>query len=244
MKIQCLIADDEPIALEVVERHLQNIPGVEIVHKCTQATEAFQALVSQPVDVMFLDIEMPGMNGIDFVKSLKNPPEVVFTSAYSNYAVEGFELDAVDYLMKPISQQRVAKAIEKVLEKKRLKLRAIEHGVPSSEVQRNGKPYFFIKTGSGLTRIDLDKTLAIEGWENYVKIVCENKTYVAHNTMKKMESMLSDYHFLRIHKSFIINMNKVQALQDAEITVEDRIFSIGKSYRKGVKNTLMEFMTG
>lgn len=240
MKIQCLIADDEPIALEVVERHLQSIPGVEVVHRCTQAMDAFQALVQQPVDVMFLDIEMPGMNGIDFVKSLKNPPEVVFTSAYSHYAVEGFNLDAADYLLKPISRQRMAKAIDKVLERKRLKQKAMEHGITTAEVQRNGKPYFFIKTGNGLTRIDLDKTLAIEGWENYVKIVCENKTYVAHNTMKKMESMLSDYNFIRIHKSFIINLNKVQALQDAEIMVEDRTFSIGKSYRKEVKSMLMD----
>ena len=234
MILNCVVTDDEPVARDILEEYISMLPELELVAKCSNAVETFSVLNNNEIDVLFIDIKMPEINGIDFIKSLKTTPYVIFTTAYSSYAIEGFEVDAVDYLMKPISYERFLKSVEKVYS--RYKNENPNHNL----INKNdtNPSFFFIKSDAGLARIDYDKIQYIEGMENYIKIVCDNKTIVSLTTMKSIESLLPNANFLRIHRSFIVNMNVVDRVWDFNFYINNKAIQVGKSYKKSIQEIL------
>ncbi|HMG16385.1 MAG TPA: LytTR family DNA-binding domain-containing protein [Saprospiraceae bacterium] len=234
MILKCVVTDDEPVARDILEEYISMLPELDLVAKCSNAVETFSVLNNNEVDVLFIDIKMPEINGIDFIKSLKITPFVIFTTAYSSYAIEGFEVDAVDYLMKPISYERFLKSVEKVFTRYKNEHQSLNS---LNKIEQN-PGFFFIKSDSGLARIDYDKIQYIEGMENYVKLVCNNKTIVSLTTMKSIEGLLPKSNFIRIHRSFIVNMNMVDRVWDFNFYINNKAIQVGKSYKKSVQEIL------
>lgn len=234
--IKTIIVDDEPLALDILEAFVSKMPNLQLIAKCENAFEANEVLQNQKVDLMFLDIQMPQLNGVDFLKSLANPPCVVFTTAYPEFAVEGFELNALDYLVKPISMDRFMKAVNKVAEKLAAKQEAEE---PASTDQ-----FFFVKADKKLVKINFDDIVYIEGLKDYVIIKNETNRVITLQTMKSLEDKLPPQTFRRIHRSFIVNMNKIQALDGSVVEVMEKgqvkHLPIGKNYR----DELLELING
>jgi len=234
--IKTIIVDDEPLALDILEAFVSKMPNLQLVAKCENAFEANEILQNQKVDLMFLDIQMPQLNGVDFVKSLANPPCVVFTTAYPEFAVEGFELNAVDYLVKPVSMERFMKAVNMVAEKVAAKQEVDE---PASTDQ-----FFFVKADKKLVKINFDDIVYIEGLKDYVIIKNETNRVITLQTMKSLEDKLPPQTFRRIHRSFIVNMNKIQALDGSVVEVMEKgqvkHLPIGKNYR----DELLELING
>ncbi len=235
MKLNCIITDDEPIATEILEDYIQLIPELQLVSKCNDAIETFSELHRHITDLLFIDIQLPEISGLDLVLALKKPPYIIFTTAFPQYAVEGFNLDAVDYLLKPISFERFKKAIDKVMQRHHVTLAlAGQRKETYLQPAETGNPHLFVKTGMGLIKIDLCKILYIESLENYVKIISDNKNNISLNTMKNMETQLAPNGFVRVHRSFIINMARVDSYADNCFCIGDQKIPVGKSYRKMV----------
>jgi len=229
--IKAIIVDDEPLALDVLETYVEQMPEIELVQRCENAFEANEALKNNDIDLMFLDIQMPQLTGIEFIKSLSNPPCVIFTTAYPDYAVEGFELDAIDYLLKPISLERFMKAVNKVSEK----IATRQQQDSSSAVDDDGD-YFFVKADKKLVKVDFDDIIYIEGLKDYVIIRQEEGRVITLQTMKSLESRLPSTHFKRIHRSYIANINKIRAVVGNMLEViekgQTKHIPIGKNYRE------------
>ncbi|MFZ1748801.1 MAG: LytTR family DNA-binding domain-containing protein [Saprospiraceae bacterium] len=228
--IKAIIVDDEPLALEVLETYISQLPNIELVSKCENAFEANEALKNHQIDLMFLDIQMPQLSGIDFLKTLSNPPHVIFTTAYPDYAVEGFELNAVDYLLKPISIERFLKAVNKVSEK--LSLRKSEHDHGSTE---HADDFFFVKADKKLMKINFDEILYIEGLKDYVIIRQEVGRVITLQTMKSLEDRLPTNNFKRVHRSYIVNVKRITAILGNMVELMEggkiKQLPIGKNYR-------------
>ncbi len=226
--IKTLIVDDEPLAQGIIETYVNQLPNLELVAKCSDAIAANQVLQNNEVDLIFLDIQMPQLTGIEFMKSLSNPPLVVFTTAYSEYAVEGFEMDAVDYLLKPISIDRFMKAVNKVED--RLKDKQGGTGVSVNE------DHFFVKADKKLVKVNFNDILYIEGLKDYVIIRQEEGRVITLQTMKSLESKLPANNFKRIHRSYIVNTTKINALVGNMVEIkekgENKNIPVGKIYRE------------
>lgn len=228
--IKAIIVDDEPLALDVLETYIEKMPELTLVAKCENAIEANEALKNNEVDLMFLDIQMPQITGVEFLKSLKNPPAVIFTTAYPDYAVEGFELNAIDYLLKPISLDRFMKAVNKV---------STQMGTKGSDsaspVEMEGD-FFFVKADKKLIKVDFDTILYIEGLKDYVIIRQETGRVITLQTMKSLETKLPDATFKRVHRSYIVNINKINAVVGNMLEVTEKgqtkHIPIGKNYRE------------
>jgi DNA-binding LytR/AlgR family response regulator len=224
--IKTIIVDDEPLALDVLEALIGNIPSLQLVARCENAFEANEILLNQKIDLMFLDIQMPQLTGVDFLKSLSNPPCVVFTTAYPEYAVEGFELNAVDYLVKPISMDRLLKAVNKVTEKINSK---------GNNEHEESDLFFFVKADKKLVKINFNDIVYIEGLKDYVIIKTEASRVITLQTMKSLEDKLPSSIFRRIHRSFIVNMSKINAVDGTEVEVLEKgqvkHLPIGKNYK-------------
>lgn len=229
--IKAIIVDDEPLALEVLETFISRIPEIQLVKKCENAFEANEALKNNHVDLMFLDIQMPQLSGIDFLKTLSNPPCVIFTTAYPDYAVEGFELNAVDYLLKPISLERFMKAVNKVSEKLAAKRSDNENNHSADVVD----DFFFVKADKKLVKINFDDILYIEGLKDYVIIRQETGRVITLQTMKSLEDRLPVTKFKRVHRSFIVNIKKITAILGNMVELMEggkvKQLPIGKNYR-------------
>ncbi len=227
--INVLIVDDEPLALDVLETFIEQMPEINIVKKCENAFEANEALKHNDIDLLFLDIQMPQLTGIDFYKSLKNPPEVIFTTAYSNYAVEGFEMDAVDYLVKPISLDRFMKAVNKASEK--IGSKKVGSNASSTEEE----DFIFVKADKKLIKVNYNDILYIEGLKDYVIIRMETGRVITLQTMKSLEDKLPEKFFKRIHRSYILGLNKIQAVVGNVVELVEngktKQIPIGKNYR-------------
>ncbi len=228
MIINTLIVDDEPLALDVLETYIEKMPELHLVKRCINAFEANEALSAHEIDLMFLDIQMPQVTGIDFVKTLANPPLVVFTTAFPNYAIEGFELDAVDYLLKPISAERFMKAANKATEQ--LRLRA---GQTSGE--EGDADFIFVKADKKFVKIKYIDILYIEGLKDYVIIKTNNGRVITLQTMKSLEAKLPLKYFKRIHRSYIVGLEKINAIVGNQVEViekgKPKLLPIGKNYR-------------
>lgn len=234
--IHTIIVDDEPLALDVLETYIEQVPELQLVARCANALEANKVLSEEEVDLMFLDIQMPQLTGIDFLKSLVRPPLVVFTTAYPNYAIEGFELDALDYLLKPISMERFLKAVNRASDM--LKLRQIED-TPQTEDHaplETHDDFIFVKADKKLVRVNYDDVLYIEGLKDYVIIRMEKGRVITLQTMKSLEDKLPRHRFQRIHRSYIVNLDKIQALIGNMVEIVEkgqiRHLPVGKNYRE------------
>lgn len=230
--LNVLIVDDEPLALDVLETYISQMPELKLVRRVTNALEANEVLKSEPVDLMFIDIQMPQMTGIDFVKTLSDPPMVVFTTAFPNYAIQGFDLNALDYLLKPISLERFMKAVNRALEHHEI----MQRDSNSSPIVPVGNAdFFFVKADKKLVKINFKDIIYIEGLKDYVIIRLENARVITLQTMKSLEDRLPSNKFRRIHRSFIVAMDKIVAIDGSLVEVMEKdkpkALPIGKNYR-------------
>lgn len=234
--IKCLAIDDEPLALRQLSTYIGKVPFLQLVASCQSALDASAILADQDIDAIFIDINMPDLNGMDFVRSLQNPPIVVFTTAYSEYAVEGYKVDAVDYLLKPFGLADVVKAAEKV--KRQYDLL---HADNVSSIDADDA--IFIKSDYKVQRIPVSNIVSIEGMGEYIKIYVSGQTKpsVVLMSMKKMDERLADRHFMRVHKSYIINLACISEMTKTRITMTNgQEIPIGDSYR----NAFTEYIAG
>jgi len=231
--INVIIVDDEPLAQDVLETYIEKIPELNLVQKCNNALEANEALKEKQVDLMFLDIQMPQLTGVDFVKTLSNPPIVIFTTAYPNYAVEGFELNALDYLLKPISLERFMKASNKAIAQIELK-RSGGSASPSAPAEEE-PDYIFVKADKKLVKINYHDIIYIEGLKDYVIIRQADSRVITLQTMKSLEEKLPQHIFKRIHRSYIVNIERIDAVVGNMVEVMEKgkakHLPIGKNYR-------------
>lgn len=231
--IRTLIIDDEPLALDVLETYISKMPDLKLVGRCANALEANEFLRKQEVDLIFLDIQMPQISGVDFIKALPNPPLFIFTTAFSNYAVEGYELNAIDYLLKPISIDRFMKAVNKAMEQ--FELRRKEESTAGSIINADGDDFFFVKADKKLVKVKYDEILYIEGLKDYVIIRLEQGRVVTLQTMKSLEDKLPVNRFKRIHRSYIVSIDKIHAVDGTSVDVYEKgqikQLPIGKNYR-------------
>lgn len=235
MKIRTLIVDDEPHAIEVIESYLANFSQVEIAGRCSSAVQAFQLLQQRTVDLMFLDVKMPALLGTDFLRSLKNPPKVIFTTAYSEYALDGFELNAVDYLLKPIPFDRFLKAMDKVYQLNDHRPAAVlAHEVPAGDVES----FLYLKVERKTIKINVNDILWIESLRDYVKVVTGNQVYISKQKISLLEEMLPERKFVRIHRSFIVALNKIDSFYSASIEIGGHELPIGRLYKQDVQKRL------
>jgi len=237
--IQCIIVDDEPLAQRVIEKFLEDLPHFNIVAKCNNAFEAMDAVNANNIDLMFLDINMPKLSGLSFLKTLKNPPLVIITTAYSEYAIEGYELDVVDYLKKPFSFERFFKAVQKVQERlKKVETPAIENRPLEDEIpvevtsELSTANFIFVKANKKNYRVDIDDIYYIEALGDYIKIHTSNSVLVTYQSMKKIESILPSNIFVRIHKSYIVSVNKIKSVEGNMVEVKNEKLTIGNSYKQ------------
>lgn len=224
--IKCLIVDDEAPARRIVEKFLTDLPGYEIAGQCKNAFEAMEMLHSSKPDLMFLDINMPNLSGIQFLKTLDHPPLVIITTAYRDYALDGFELDVVDYLHKPFSIERFIKALNKV----RARIDVVEI-IPAAAEVKNDLNYIFVKEDKRNYRVDTKDILYVQADGDYVNVVCRKRTYFVYMTMKKIEDLLHGSDFVRVHRSYIVNLAYVTAFEGNRILINETAVSLGSAYR-------------
>ena len=236
--IRCLAIDDEPLALRQLAAYIQKIPFLQLVKACESALEARQIMEEEMIDAIFVDINMPDLNGMDFVKSLAAPPLVVFTTAYSEYAIDGFKVDAVDYLLKPFGLDDMKRAVNKV--KTRYDLL---NATPTTTVTTptDDDNTIFLKTEHRMVRVDIDKIRYIEGMSEYLRIYLEGvqRPLIVLLSMKKMEERLPSASFMRVHRSYIINLRKIQEVNKSRVIMDaDTYIPIGDLYREAFNNYL------
>jgi DNA-binding LytR/AlgR family response regulator len=231
--INAIIVDDEPLAQDILETYLEKIPQIELIAKCNNAFEANDVIKAQDVDLMFLDISMPQLTGTDFLKGLVDPPVTIFTTAYPNYALEGFELNALDYLVKPISTDRFLTACNRAIEQAELKQKAKAGEVVEEAPDAD---FFFVKADKKLVRVNLADIVYIEGLKDYVIIRMPNDRVITLQTMKSLDERLPSADFQRIHRSYIVNVNRIEALHGNMVEVKEKgkttSLPVGKSYRE------------
>jgi DNA-binding LytR/AlgR family response regulator len=219
MKITCIAIDDEPLAVKKIAGYIQKIPFLELVAECRSAFEAMEILRSNKIQLMFIDINMPDFNGMEFVKSLTEKPYVVFTTAYSEYAVEGFQVEAVDYLLKPISFSNLLKAANKVKELVDLK------SAVQPETVKSTANHLFVKSEYKLVRIELDDIKYIESQHEYIKIhLVNSQPVLTQLSLKAIEEQLSPDKFMRVHRSFIVQLNKISVIDRNRIVFDGKIY--------------------
>jgi DNA-binding LytR/AlgR family response regulator len=235
MKIKCIIVDDEALARQVVRTYLEDLSEYEVVRECKNAIEAMDALNNESVDLMFLDINMPKLSGLSFLKTLTNPPAVIITTAYREYALEGYELDLVDYLNKPFSFERFLKAINKA--KAVITCKSVcKEQAPLKE--NHSSDFIFIKVDKKTHKLNFNEIIYIEALGDYIKIHTSDSTIVTYMSLKKMEAILPAHLFPRIHKSYIISLNKIVSIEGNMLEFGKEKITIGSSYRKNFFNII------
>lgn len=227
-QIKCLIVDDEPIAREIIKAYCQHLPMLHIAASVGNALEAKTILQNQKIDILFLDINMPVLNGIAFLKTLKNQPQVIFTTAYKEYAVDAFDLAACDYLLKPFSLERFIVAVDKALEKSRHSPLPPNGGITDSDKTEN---YLFLKFDGKIYKLMHEELLFAEAQGNYTKIVTTQSTLLPSMTFSSFEELLPKPLFLRVHRSFILNKSKITHIEGNRVFIQNHEIPIGSSYR-------------
>src|SRR6187431_1415806 len=234
MKLRCLLIDDEPPALKVLSRYIEAINGLEVAGQCKNAIEALDVLHQKTVDVIFLDIKMPHIIGTDFLKNLSHPPKVIFVTAYREYAVDGFELDAVDYLVKPVSFERFFKAITKLN-----RLMGKETISASVDYKSNPEAFVYLKVDKDMKKIFVNDIVYIESWKDYIKLFLINgKSLIIKQTITAMENLLSEHRFLRVHRSYMVSINKISGYNGISVQLETKEIPIGRLYKQVVMEKL------
>ncbi|MBV9963618.1 MAG: response regulator transcription factor [Parafilimonas sp.] len=219
--VKCIIIEDEVLAQDVIKSHLQKIAGFELTGICNNALEAKQVLTVKEVDLIFLDIQLPGMTGLNFLRTLQNPPLVILTTAYTEYAIESYEFNVIDYLLKPISFERFSKAVNKVIESKLL-------------LQKLKADHIYIKSSGKYFKINFSDIIFIEGMKDYLKIFTADATIVTLQTMNEMEKQLPADQFIRVHKSYIVSLARIKSIYGNNIETGKSTIPIGINYKEKV----------
>jgi len=227
--MKCLIVDDEPLAQEVIESYIARIPNLQVVKKCSDAIQAFEVMKKEKIDLIFLDIQMPVIDGLGFLKSVKNIPAVIITTAFPQHALESYDFDVTDYLLKPVSFERFLKAVNKVLDQKK--------NIPSNAPELKSD-FIFLKVDGKLVKVNFSEIMYVEGMKDYLKVFLKDKFYVVHQTMKRFEESLPHQQFVRVHKSYIVSLAAVKTIIGNYIEVNDQHIPIGANY----KNELIQLV--
>jgi two-component system, LytTR family, response regulator len=229
LKLRCLAIDDEPLALELLEDNIKHLPFLELASKCSNAMEAMKIMQQQEVDLIFLDIQMPGLTGLQFIQSMKRRPLIILVTAYEKFALDGFNLDVVDYLVKPVALERFIKACYKALD-----LYRINHHIPVANESTPG--YFFINVDYKMLKVEFDDMVWVEGFKDYLKIHLKSSAtpVVARMSMKNMEEQLPVSQFMRIHKSYILSKKAITAVKKNSVYMNTLELPVGDSYKEQV----------
>lgn len=229
--MNCVIIDDEPLAREGLASYVREVDFLQLTGTCENPLELIKLLDHQSIDLIFLDIQMPKMNGIDFLKIMPKPPMVIITTAYPSYALEGFQLNVLDYLLKPITFDRFFKSANKAKDYHRLLSNSIHQGEQKAETYEN---YFFIKCGNKYEKIYFDEILYVEGMQNYVTIFTGKGKYITLLNLKSLEQNLDSKLFIRVHKSYIVSTNKIDGIEGNDIFIQSHRIPISRNYREQV----------
>ena len=235
-KIRCVIVDDEPPAIEVLKKYIEAVTNLELTASCSNAVEAIGLLQHYKIDLLFLDIQMPQLLGTDFVRTLKNPPKIIFTTAYRKFAVEGFELDAVDYLLKPISFERFLKGVNKILQT------SIPSSNPSFSLHNSDKEltdnFLYFRTDRKMVKVFLNEILYVESLKDYIKVITTSKQIITKQAISVLEEILPADQFLRIHRSYLVATNKIDSFTADDIQIGEKELPIGRMYHHEVNKAL------
>jgi DNA-binding LytR/AlgR family response regulator len=235
-KISCLIIDDEPPARDVMKKYISGVELLNLAGECSNAVEALSFLQNHSVELLFLDIKMPHILGTSFLRTLKNPPKVIFTTAFRKYAVEGFDLNAVDFLLKPVSFERFLQAVNKVMQ---LDLRIEKNTNTSNEtLPDQSHPFLYFRADRKMVKVFLEDILFIESLKDYIKVVTTNKVIVSKQSISGLEEMLPKDAFIRVHRSYIIATNKIDSYNTDLIEIGKKEIPIGRLFRHDVNRTL------
>ena len=223
---QCLVVDDEPMARDVLRRYIEKVPTLSLTGECSNAIDALIFLQNNTIDLIFLDIRMPELLGTEFVQSLQNPPKIIFTTAYKEYAHDGFELDAVDYLLKPVRFERFLRAINKAFPQ----IGSISSD-KAGDLRKTGSDFIYIRVDRKLVKILLSDLVFVESARDYVKVFTTENSYITRQTISSIEAMLSGNEFIRIHRAYIISISKLKSFTSEMVEIGNRELPIGKYYR-------------
>lgn len=229
MKIKAILVDDEPHAIEVLDNYLRNFSEVEVVARCQDAIQAFQTLQQQKVDLMFLDVKMPGLTGTELLRSLKTPPKVIFTTAYQDYAVEGFDLNAVDYLLKPIPFERFLRAMDKFFTGLNVTNQSVS--VTQKPAVSNQDVFLYLKVDRKMVKVNVNEIFWIESLRDYIKVVLKEKVLISKQKISLLEELLPEDGFIRVHRSFIVSVDKVESYHAHKIEIAGKELPIGRNFR-------------
>jgi len=236
MKLKCIIVDDEPIARKLLQEYIEDIDFIELVGIAENPLKANTILSQQPVDLLFLDINMPKLTGIEFLRASKNLPMVIITTAYAEYAKDGFELDVMDYLVKPFSFERFLKACNKAREYYLLKNTV----TPVSAASKPANDYFFVKCDGRIEKVLYSELIYVEAMLNYVALYTETKKMMVYLTVKSMEAQLPADIFLKVHKSYIVNVSKIKSIEGNEITLANAKVTISQNFYDAVMKEILQ----
>lgn len=232
--VNCIIVDDEPVAREVLETHLAKIDHIHVVASCKNAIEAFQAINNHPVDLVFLDINMPDISGLSFAKSMTRQLKIIFTTAYREYAVDGFDLKAVDYLLKPISFERLLQGINKYLEE-----HVAQTPLPQGEIQMEKEDSIFVRADRKMIKVNFRDILYIESLSDYIRIhLGDGKILTTRETLSSIEARLPQNDFMRTHRSFVVSLRKIESFTSETIGMGKHEIPISRSFRDEVVKRL------
>jgi DNA-binding LytR/AlgR family response regulator len=234
-KIICLAVDDEPPALTVLQQYITAVPGLALAGTCNNAVEAMAFIQQQHIHLLFLDIQMPQLLGTHFMRTLNKPPKVIFTTAYRKFAVEGFELNAVDFLLKPISFERFIKAVNKVMD---TRLATISGSTRAENNKDIGDHHLYFRSDRKMIKVDLEEILYVESLKDYIKIITPSKTIITKQSISSLEETLPKDKFLRIHRSFIISLDKIESFNSEMIEIAKRQFPVSRMYKHEVEKVL------
>lgn len=233
MILKCLAIDDEPLALDIIEDYINKVEFLELEAKCTSALEALQLIKLKHIDLIFLDIQMPDLSGFEMLKSLNKSPLVIFTTAYDDYAVESYNYNAIDYLIKPFSFSRFLKAIDKAHEY--LATQKPNAIIPQ---ENKGLDYIFINSDGNIVKVFLDDIIFLKGLSDYIELHLKEKKYIIRDNLKDVEKMLSPSNFIRVHKSYIVSISKIDLIESNIIKIGSEEIPIGRSYKNVLLNII------
>ncbi|WP_418638941.1 LytR/AlgR family response regulator transcription factor [Winogradskyella sp.] len=232
--ITCIIVDDEAIAREIIASHVAQIETIKVIAQCKNAIEAFNFISNNKVDLIFLDINMPEISGISFAKAINKDIKIIFTTAYRDYAVEGFDLQAVDYLLKPIAFERLLQAVNRYFE-------VASTTIDTTLTATESNDFIFVRSDRRMLKVDFNAIIYVESYSDYIKIHLQDETITTRETITSIEAKLPKTQFLRIHRSYIVCIAKIQSFTNEHITVNRKALSISRSYKKEVLKRLENF---
>lgn len=243
-KTKCIIIDDEPIARQYLSDYVNKMPQLELIAAFDRATDAYELIETTDIGIVFLDIHMPGLTGIEFIRTLQRKPEIILTTAYSEYALQGYELEVTDYLLKPISFERFARAVEKAV--RHLSSKNRSNGPIVSESTKTAIPvnepilrdYMFVKSGYKSVKVNISEILYVEGMKEYVLIYTKEKKYIKLDRMKNVENVLKKHDFLRIHKSYIVSLKKIDAVFGNTVEINGAKLPVGRNFKDELNKIL------